>query len=162
MFNDFQVIFATALKIRDQNQSRHNEQLPKDLTEILHAVFNVFKSKADVLLADVLSYIDRSTSKHKQQSNDVQNACDRMLRDVGTILKQVIEKKMDITRLPQRSKKFQKILLDKETETRNCDLKSLLTLELARLLQQEKLVPLPQAILSNSLINCLYPPVLLF
>ena len=160
MFNDFQGIFATALKIRDQNQSRDNDQLPKDLTEILNAVFNVFKSKADVLLADVLSYIDKSTSKHKQQSIDVQNACDRMLTDVGTILKQVVEKKMDLSRLPQRSKQFQKILLDKETETRNCDLKSLLTLELGCLLQQEKMVPLPQAILSSSLIDCLYPPVL--
>ena len=60
----------------------------------------------------------------------------------------------------QRTEHFQKIENDKIMEERNCDLKVLLILELARLLHQERVVTLPQAVWFSNLIDCLYTEVL--
>ena len=125
----------------------------------MRLVLKEFKSKADVLLEDVSSCIDETNSRCKQQVGDVQNDSDRILTEVGKLMKELFENTQDLARLLQRTEHFHKIVNDKTMEEQNCDLKSLLTLELARLLHQERVVTLPQAIRSSNLIDFLFPPV---
>lgn len=153
-------IYTTALKIRNGSLLHDNDQSAKEVKSNLRLVFKEFKSKVDVLLEDVSSCIDETNSRCKQQIGDVQNDSDRILTEVGKLMKELFENRQDLTKLLQRTGHFQKIVNDKIREERNCDLKSLLILELARLLHQERVVTLPQEIRFSDLIDCLYTPVL--
>ena len=157
--NDCCKIYDTAREICNGNLSHENNQTAKDVKFILNDVLKELKSKAGYLLKDVESYINETNSNSNEKYNNVKEDSKHILTQIGDLMKDMFGDIEDSSTLKQRSIHFQEIVHKKVMEKRKCDLKALLTLELARLLQQERVVTLPQAIRSSNLIDCLYPPV---
>ena len=85
-------IYTTALKIRNGNLSHDNDQSAKEVKSNLRLVLKEFKSKVDVLLEDVSSCIDETNSRCKQQYSGEQNDSDRILIEVGKLMRELFVK----------------------------------------------------------------------
>ncbi|XP_056018237.1 uncharacterized protein LOC125670779 [Ostrea edulis] len=134
------------------------QKSPVHQRDSLDTLFKEFKSKVNILQEETEKCIDETKTNCMRKYASIQSDSGNVLTEVGKHMKALCENTQDITHIYRLTEEYKEVIDAKIKELDQCDLNYLLTVNLARLFDPDRIVTIQQAILSSQLIDSIYPP----
>lgn len=155
LFGVCKKVYGDVLDLRNKDFSQQCE-----LNNKLNVLFGTFKSRITVLQTESEKCVDKTKSICKQQFDNVQQNCKKVLSDIGQEMKELFVNPQDLSKIDKNITLFREIVDRQAKEMRGCDQTLQLVLRLARVFDHDKVVTLREEILTSKFIESLFPPVL--